>query len=81
MKRKYFLLTLFVFGFTAGIIAQPVSEDLPQITGCFALINAKVISAPGKPCIGRDDHHAGWSDHRYRTPRKNSFGCLSDSSG
>ncbi|MBK9982640.1 MAG: amidohydrolase family protein [Saprospiraceae bacterium] len=49
MKRKYFLLTLFVFGFTAGIIAQPVSEDLPQITGCIALINAKVISAPGKP--------------------------------
>ncbi|MGB3079065.1 MAG: hypothetical protein WBB31_08335, partial [Saprospiraceae bacterium] len=49
MRRKYFLLTLFVLGSTAGIIAQPVSEDLPQITGCIALINAKVISAPGKP--------------------------------
>ncbi|MEO6130525.1 MAG: amidohydrolase family protein [Saprospiraceae bacterium] len=32
-----------------AIIAQPVSEDLPQVTGCIALVNAKVVSAPGKP--------------------------------
>lgn len=30
------------------LLAQPVADDLPQITGCIALINAKVVSAPGK---------------------------------
>lgn len=49
MKRKFFLVPLFILGFIAVIIAQPVSEDLPQVTGCIALINAKVIAAPGKP--------------------------------
>ncbi|MGB4846381.1 MAG: amidohydrolase family protein [Saprospiraceae bacterium] len=49
MKRKFFLVILFGLGFIAGIIAQPVSEDLPQVTGCIALINAKVTAAPGKP--------------------------------
>ncbi len=49
MKRKFFLIPLFILGFIAVIIAQPVSEDLPQVTGCIALINAKVIAAPGKP--------------------------------
>jgi imidazolonepropionase-like amidohydrolase len=28
--------------------AQPVNDDLPQITGCIALINAKVVSGQGK---------------------------------
>ncbi|HZV70101.1 MAG TPA: amidohydrolase family protein [Saprospiraceae bacterium] len=49
MIRKYFLVPCFVLGFITLTIAQPVSEDLPQITGCIALINAKMISAPGKP--------------------------------
>lgn len=48
MIRKFFLVPTFLLGCIAAIIAQPVSEDLPQITGCIALINAKVISAPGK---------------------------------
>ncbi|MEP6795184.1 MAG: amidohydrolase family protein [Saprospiraceae bacterium] len=48
MKRKFFLIPLFILGFIAVIIAQPISEDLPQVTGCIALINAKVIAAPGK---------------------------------
>lgn len=49
MKRKFSLIPLFSLGFIAVIIAQPVSEDLPQVTGCIALINAKVVAAPGKP--------------------------------
>jgi imidazolonepropionase-like amidohydrolase len=28
--------------------AQPVEEDLPQITGCIALVNAKVVTMAGK---------------------------------
>ncbi len=51
MRRKYFLVILFGLGFLKVIIAQPVNEDLPQVTGCIALINAKVISAPGKPAL------------------------------
>lgn len=46
--RKIFLIPGFLFGFIMSIIAQPVSDDLPQVTGCIALVNAKVISAPGK---------------------------------
>ncbi|HEY3386945.1 MAG TPA: hypothetical protein VGK46_10565, partial [Saprospiraceae bacterium] len=30
------------------LLAQPIDEELPQITGCIALINAKVVAAPGK---------------------------------
>lgn len=28
--------------------AQPIDDDLPQITGCIALVNAKVVTSPGK---------------------------------
>ncbi len=40
------LLPLVFYLVTAD--AQPVEEDLPQITGCIALINARVVTAPGK---------------------------------
>jgi imidazolonepropionase-like amidohydrolase len=31
-----------------GIRAQPVTDDLPQITGCIALVNARVVTEAGK---------------------------------
>jgi len=31
-----------------ALVAQPITEDLPQITGCIALTNAKVVTAAGK---------------------------------
>jgi hypothetical protein len=49
--RKFFLLPVFVLSLVGMGIAQPVDDDLPQITGCIALINAKVVSAPGKAPI------------------------------
>ena len=47
--RKFFLVQGFVLGLSIAVTAQPLSEGLPQITGCIALINAKTVSAPGKP--------------------------------
>lgn len=32
-------------------LAQPVDENLPQVTGCIALMNANVTTAPGKAPI------------------------------
>jgi imidazolonepropionase-like amidohydrolase len=49
--RKYFLLPVFILSLNYILSAQPVEDDLPQITGCIALINAKVVSAPGKPPV------------------------------
>ncbi len=46
--RKLLLVSVCVLGLIKAIVAQPVNEDLPQITGCIALINAKVIAAPGR---------------------------------
>ena len=46
--RKIFLVPGFVLFLALMASAQPVNDDLPQITGCIALINAKVVSAPGK---------------------------------
>jgi len=34
--------------FSGSLFAQPVSEDLPKITDCIALVNVKLVSAPGK---------------------------------
>jgi imidazolonepropionase-like amidohydrolase len=48
LMRKIFLATTVAFCFTAAIIAQPVDDELPQITGCIALVNANVVTAPGK---------------------------------
>jgi hypothetical protein len=31
-----------------SLSAQPIEEDLPQITGCIALTNAKVVTMAGK---------------------------------
>mgnify|MGYP003462005949 CR=1 FL=1 len=46
--RKIFLLPVFVL-FLAGLTtAQPIDDDLPQITGCIALVNARVVTSPGK---------------------------------
>ena len=46
--RRFFLITGFAFVIVTLAIAQPVNDDLPQITGCIALINARVVSASGK---------------------------------
>lgn len=48
MMRKLCFPFLYIFGFLSLTTAQPVSDDLPIVTNCIALINAKVISAPGK---------------------------------
>ncbi len=49
MMKKIFLFSTFFFSWWSCLLhAQPVSDDLPQITGCIALINARVVSAPGK---------------------------------
>src|SRR5688572_25487465 len=48
MLRKSWLPVLhFCFLFSV-LTAQPVSDDLPIITNCVALINAKVVTMPGK---------------------------------
>jgi len=46
--RKLILFLPCLFMAVAAITAQPVEEDLPQITGCIALTNAKVITMAGK---------------------------------
>jgi imidazolonepropionase-like amidohydrolase len=46
--RRIFLFFCFVFCQVLAAFSQPVDEDLPQVTGCIALLNAKVVSAPGK---------------------------------
>jgi len=49
---KFFQVPVFIFCLLLApcslLLAQPIDEELPQITGCIALINAKVITAPGK---------------------------------
>lgn len=44
------ILTLLFLGpcLFAALRAQPVDDDLPQITGCIALVNARVTPAAGK---------------------------------
>ncbi len=49
--RKVFLIPGFVFSLFVMALAQPVDEELPQITGCIALLNAKVVTAPGKSAV------------------------------
>ena len=49
--RRYLLVSGFVLFLAILATAQPVNDDLPQITGCIALINAKVVSGPGKPPV------------------------------
>src|SRR5262245_53387179 len=46
--RKFFLVPFITLSLTLPLLAQPVDDDLPQITGCITLVNAKVVSAPGK---------------------------------
>jgi hypothetical protein len=46
--RKTFLIPVLILFFSSIAFTQPVDDDLPQITGCVALINAKVVAAPGK---------------------------------
>jgi hypothetical protein len=45
-KLILFLPCFFIASLT--LVAQPITEDLPQITGCIALTNAKVVAAAGK---------------------------------
>ena len=49
--RRYLLVPGLVLFLAILATAQPVNDDLPQITGCMALINAKVVTAPGKPPV------------------------------
>ncbi len=46
--RKILLISGFVLSTFLVIIAQPVEDNMPQITGCIALQNATIVSAPGK---------------------------------
>ena len=46
--RKIFLLPVFILFLTGLASAQPIDDDLPQITGCLALVNARVVASPGK---------------------------------
>jgi imidazolonepropionase-like amidohydrolase len=46
--RKIFLFPVFVLFLSGMATAQPVDDDLPQITGCIALVNARVVTSPGK---------------------------------
>lgn len=45
--RKFLGIASLLLLFSA-LRAQPVSDDLPQVTGCIALINANVVSSAGK---------------------------------
>jgi len=42
------LLTAGLLWAAGWAVAQPVSSELPQVTRCLALVNARVVSAPGK---------------------------------
>lgn len=46
--RKIFLISVFTLCLSGLATAQPLDDDLPQITGCIALVNAKVVVSPGK---------------------------------
>ncbi len=46
--RKIFLFPVFILLLSGLATAQPIDDDLPQITGCIALVNAKVVASPGK---------------------------------
>ena len=46
--RRFLLVPGLVLFLVILSTAQPVNDDLPQITGCMALINARVVTAPGK---------------------------------
>lgn len=41
------LAQVLLFLLSWSLVAQPVEEDLPQITGCIALINARVVKTAG----------------------------------
>jgi hypothetical protein len=47
MRKLILFLPCFFIALVA-LRAQPVEEDLPQITGCIALTNAKVVTMAGK---------------------------------
>ena len=50
MRKLILFLWCCLAAFTA-IFAQPVEEDLPQITGCIALTNARVVTMAGKEAV------------------------------
>lgn len=52
--RKLSLVCAFVLTLLFSAGAQPVSEDLPTVTGCLALTNAKVVTAPGQAPMTAD---------------------------
>src|SRR5690606_33465599 len=47
MTRFHFLLPVWWLILMGVVSAQPVHDDLPQVTPCIALLNARVISSPG----------------------------------
>jgi imidazolonepropionase-like amidohydrolase len=44
--KQWLILAVCLAGSWLCAVAQPVSDDLPQVTGCIALINANVINTP-----------------------------------
>ncbi len=49
--RKLLLIAGIVLSIAIGVFGQPIEENMPQITGCIALQNATIVSAPGKAPI------------------------------
>lgn len=47
LMRNILLVTLLFYALLPNTHAQPVTDDLPQVTGCLALLHARVIQAPG----------------------------------
>ena len=47
LKKLLPALSCFLL-FSSPLFAQPVSEDLPKVTDCIALVNVKLVSAPEK---------------------------------
>ncbi|HLF64952.1 MAG TPA: amidohydrolase family protein [Saprospiraceae bacterium] len=47
MKKLHICLCIWLLSVPV-LLSQPVHPDLPQITGCVALVHARVVTAPGK---------------------------------
>jgi imidazolonepropionase-like amidohydrolase len=48
MMKKFLPAFSLLFLYNVMAWAQPVSEDLPRVTECIALVNIKFVPAPGK---------------------------------
>lgn len=51
VMRRITLTPVLALFFALSLWGQPVQDDLPQITGCIALVNARVVTEAGKPPV------------------------------